>query len=172
MPTEINRRNINFRYNIITMNQIDVDLFLNSDNPHEIVLAVLCKYNRRQAPKIIKQILEKLRAKTQNERELHEYVTDLEILSNLRNLQRQTKKELEKMPVIYDLRKDIRFKEGKEEGLEEGLEKGELRKARLATIRLLKRGNSSAVAIAEDLDVPLDFVLKIQKKLEKNPNLK
>ena len=92
----------------------------------------------------------------------------MEILSNLRNLQRQTKKELEKMPIVYDLRKDIRFKEG----LEEGEEKGELKKARLATIRLLKRGILSAVTIAEDLDVPLDFVLQIQAKLEKNPNLK
>ena len=92
MPTEITLPNINFRYKVITMNQVDVDLFLNSDNPHEVVLAVLCKYERKQAPKIIKQILEKLREKTQNERELHEYVTDLEILSNLRNLQRQTKK--------------------------------------------------------------------------------
>ena len=80
MPTEIKHPKLNFSYTVIAMNEIDVDLFLNSDNPHEIVLAVLCKYTRRQAPKIIKQILEKLRKKTQNERELHEYVTDLEIL--------------------------------------------------------------------------------------------
>ena len=44
------------------------------------------------------------------------------------------------MPVFYDLRKDIRFKEGLKEGFEEGLEKGKLRKAHLITIRLLKRG--------------------------------
>ena len=148
--------------------RIDVDLFLNSDNPHEIVLAVLCKYTRRQAPKIIKKILEKLRAKTKSERDLHEYVTDLEILSSLRNLQSETKKELEKMPIIYDLRKDIRFKEGKEEGKEEGREQ----QTRFAIIRALKRGLSSAVAIAEIQDVPLDFVLKIQEELEKNPHLK
>ena len=47
----------------------------------------------------------------QNERNLHEHVTDLEILSALRNLQPQTKIEVDKMPVIYDLTKDIRFKE-------------------------------------------------------------
>ena len=73
-----------------------------------------------------------------------------------------SKKELEKMPVFYDLRKDIRFKEGLKKGLEEGekqgLEKGKLRKAHLITIRLLKRGVLSAAIIAEDLDVPLDFV--------------
>ena len=167
MPTEITLPNINFRYKVITMNQIDVDLFLNSDNPHEVVLAVLCKYERKEAPKIIKQILEKLQKKTQNERELHEYVTDLEILSNLRNLQRQTKKELEKMPVIYDLRKDIRFKEGVEVGEEKGVEKGVLKHARLSTIRSLEKGTLSVVEIAEIVDMPLTFVLKIQKELEK-----
>ena len=72
------------------------------------------------------------------------------------------------MPIIYDLRKDIRFKEGKEEGKEEGLEE----KARIATIRALKKGSWSAVTIADILDVPLSFVLKIQKELEENPNLK
>ena len=67
------------------------------------------------------------------------------------------------MPVIYDLRKDIRFKEGKEEGLEEGA----LKHARLSTIRSLKKGTLSVVEIAEIVDMPLTFVLKIQKELEK-----
>ena len=71
------------------------------------------------------------------------------------------------MPIIYDLRKDIRFKEGVEEGREEG----RAEHARLATIRLLKKGLLSAVTIAEVHDVPLSFVLKIQEELEKNPNL-
>jgi hypothetical protein len=31
MPTEIKHKNLTFRYEIIVMNQIDVDLFLNSD---------------------------------------------------------------------------------------------------------------------------------------------
>ena len=76
------------------------------------------------------------------------------------------------MPVIYDLRKDIRFKQGLKEGFEEGLEKGKLRKAHLITIRALKKGAWSVTTIADILDVPLPFVLKIQEKLEKNPNLK
>jgi hypothetical protein len=164
MPTEIKHKNLNFRYNIIVMNQIDVELFLNSNDPHEIVLAVLCKYTRKEAPKIIKQILEKLRAKVPNERNLQEHVTDLEILSGLRNLQSETKKQVAKMPVIYDLTKDIRFKEG--------LEVGEEKKARASTIQLLKNGILPVVTIAEVVGMPLSFVLQIQKELEKNPNLK
>ena len=171
MPTEIKHKNLDFRYNMIVMNQIDVELFLNSDNPHEIILAVLCKYTRKEAPKVIAKILEKLKQKVLNERELHEHVTDLEILSGLRNLQPQTKKEVDKMPIIYDLRKDIRFKEGLEEGLEKGLEKVNLEK-RASAIRMLKQSTLPAITISEFLDMPLDFVLKIQKELEKKPNLK
>jgi predicted transposase/invertase (TIGR01784 family) len=176
MKAEINHKNLSFRYNIIVMNQIDVEMFLNSNNPHEIVLAVLCKYPRKEAPKIIKEILEKLNAKVKNERDLHEFVTDLEILSGLRKLQSETKKQVSKMPIMYDLRKDIRFKEGVEVGIEKGIEKGEekgeLKQARLSAIRMLKQGALSVVTIAEYLDMPLAFVTQIQEELRRNPNLK
>ena len=78
------------------------------------------------------------------------------------------------MPIIYDLRKDIRFKEGVEVGREEVREEvreESLKKDRLSTIRLLKKGSLSAVTIAEVLDVPLSFVILIQEELEKNPKL-
>lgn len=64
------------------------------------------------------------------------------------------------MPWIYDLRKDIRFKEGSKA------------KARFIAIRILKQGGLTVEQIAEAIDMPLSFVLKIQKELEKNPNLK
>ena len=172
MKTEIIHRNLTLRYKIIVLNQIDVQLFLNSNDPHEIILAVLCKYERKEAPVIIKRILEKLKAKAQNEGDLHEYVTDLEILSGLRKLQSETKKQISKMPIVYDITKDIRFKEGKLEGKLEGELEGELKKARTSAIRLLKQGVLTPIMIAEGLEVPLSFVLKIQKELQKNPDLK
>ena len=90
-------------------------------------------------------------------------MTDLEILSGLRKLQSITKKQVQKMPIVYDLKKDIRFKEG----MEAGEEKGELKKARLSAIRMLKEGKLSIVTIAEYLDVPLAFVVQIQEELQK-----
>ena len=68
------------------------------------------------------------------------------------------------MPVIYDLRKDLRFKEGVEEG--------ELKRSRAATIRLLKKGIASVATIAEIVEMPISFVLQIQKELLKDPTLK
>ena len=67
------------------------------------------------------------------------------------------------MPIKYDLTKDIRFKEG--------FEKGEYKKARTSAIRMLNEG-VPIKSIAEFLDVSMDFVLKIQEELERNPNLK
>ena len=43
MQTEIRHKNVNFSYTIIVLNEIDAHIFLDSDNPHEIVLAILCK---------------------------------------------------------------------------------------------------------------------------------
>jgi hypothetical protein len=44
----------------------------------------------------------------------------------LRTLQSEIKKQIQKMPIIYDLKKDIRFKEGVEYGLEKGEARGEV----------------------------------------------
>ena len=76
-------------------------------------MAILCKYDKKDSPEIIRQILEKLIKNVKNERELHEYTTDLEILSGLCKLQFETKKQVDKMPITYDLTKDPRFFEGK-----------------------------------------------------------
>jgi hypothetical protein len=68
------------------------------------------------------------------------------------------------MPVFYDLRKDLRFKEG--------VKAGELQKARASSIRMLRRGEWSIEFIAEMLGMPLSFVMQIKEQLEKKPNLK
>ncbi len=176
MITEIKHRNCTHNYEVITLNKLDAQIFLNSNNPHELILAILCKYERKDAPTIIKQILEKLQSFTQNERELYEYTTDLEILSGLRNLQSQTKKQIDKMPIIYDLTKDLRYKEGELKGelkgKLEGERIGELKKARIAIINMLKMNVFTIHQIADVLEVSLDFVQKVQAEWTKNPNLK
>ena len=172
MIDSIQHKNLHFSYKIIVLKDIDVQIFLESNNPHELILAILCKYEKKDAPEIIHQILEKLLRITENERELYEYTTDLEILSNLRNLQTVTKKQIDKMPITYDLKKDLRYKEGKVEGKIEGKIEGEMNKARIAIINMLKLNTLSIKQIASVLEVPLSFVKKVQAELANNPNLK
>jgi predicted HTH domain antitoxin len=81
----------------------------------------------------------------------------------LRKLQSETKKQIDKMPIIYDLRKDLRFKEGKREAKRETI--------RAAVIRMLKDKALSVDKIAEYVDVSIDYVKKIQEELKRNSNI-
>ena len=81
------------------------------------------------------------------------------------------------MPIIYDLKKDLRYIEGKQEGKLEGKQEGELEgkqeKARTAIIRILKDNTLklSVQKMALILDVSQEFVKKIQEELKNNPDL-
>lgn len=70
------------------------------------------------------------------------------------------------MPILYDLTKDLRFKEGER--------KGEHKKARAAIIEILKDKTlkMSIEKIALIFDVSTKFVKDIQEELKKKPNLK
>ena len=54
-----------------------------------------------------------------------------------------------------------------EDDEEEDEVEGKEEQARLSAIRFLKQGSLSPTAIAEGVGMSLDFVLKIQKELEK-----
>ena len=67
---------------------------------------------------------------------------------------------------IYDAGINDGRKAGKAEGLAEGLAEGET-KEKFATVkRMLKRGKSSLADIAEDTDLPLDTIKKIQAEMQ------
>ncbi len=80
---------------------------------------------------LIKEIITKLQQQTGSESELSELLKQLELISLLRGVQtqKQTIKLKETMPIIIDIRKDLRFKQGKAEGEELGMVKG----AKIAT---------------------------------------
>ena len=66
------------------------------------------------------------------------------------------------MALTYDIKNDIRYKEGKEEGKEEGREEG------IATaIENLLSSNFSQKQVAQYLKVPLEMVEKVAKSLNK-----
>ncbi len=68
---------------------------------------------------IINQIFNKLQLLTASESELAERLEELEIISSLRGkrIEKLITKQKETMPIIIDIRKTLRFKQGKSEGL-------------------------------------------------------
>ncbi|MEO5360185.1 MAG: hypothetical protein H7843_07010 [Nitrospirota bacterium] len=52
------------------------------------------------------------------------YIRQVEVLSQLRDLQEDVCKKAEAMALVYDLERDVRFKQGRERGLLEGEQRG------------------------------------------------
>lgn len=87
--------------------------------------------------------------------ELKRYLQQLEVISNLRNLQALTVQTLDDMELTYDLKSDIRFKQGIEKGIEKGIE------------NLLLKTNFLPEQIAGIFGVSVKVVLQIKNKLNK-----
>ena len=58
------------------------------------------------------------------------------------------------------------FNEARAEARAEGLAEGEAQEKFATVKRMLKRGKSSLIEIAEDTDLPLDTIKKIQAEMQ------
>jgi len=86
MPTEIQHTNLQFKYHLIDVMELDYELFIHSDKPEDVVVAILCDFKKKSPEYIIDTILNRLQKLNNDELDLSKYVTQLEVLSKLRNL--------------------------------------------------------------------------------------
>lgn len=150
MKDRIKLPNMNYRYKLINMKEIPCKRFLKSENPEEIILTILCDFRDRDVRLIIREILSRLKERVKEDVRLLKYIRQLEIISQLRDLQEIIIKEVGKMAIVYDIEKDIRFKQGIEKGIEKGKKED--------IINLAKELSLSAERIAEILKVDIEFV--------------
>lgn len=155
--------NANFHYKIVNMQTFGYEHFLKSEQPEEVLLAILSDFHGENPEKAVKMILDKVHQLTPQPLRFGKYARQLEVLSKLRNLQSLIIKYLETMPIVYDLETDIRFLQGKEQGIEQGilLEKKNAIKAMIVSNLL------TFEQIAAIRSVSLDFVKMIALELEK-----
>ncbi|KJU84171.1 hypothetical protein MBAV_003634, partial [Candidatus Magnetobacterium bavaricum] len=99
MENSMEFRQIKYSYELIDIRTLDGNQLIDSDDPDDNVLAILCKLD--DAHITIKRILEKLSLLHPNERE--DYIRKLLYLSGLRNLATTVKQEVLNMPLTIDL---------------------------------------------------------------------
>lgn len=135
-----------FEFQLIDIRQLDAAIFLESDNPKQIVLALLAGNKNSTRELIIRQILFKLQEKLSNSpMELKDRIIELETLSSLRykDILYNIIKEETIMPIVYDIRDLFSYQQGKEEGLSEGVAqgvtKGMLKGESKATLKIAKK---------------------------------
>ena len=112
------------RFEVIVLKQIPKEMFIHSNIPEEVVLAILCDFGEDQPAQVVRQILEHLHKICRRSVRLKKYQKQLLILSRLRKMELIVKTEVEAMTIHYDIETDALYLQGIEKGIEEGIEKG------------------------------------------------
>ncbi len=161
----LTEKNITFQFTVVNLATLDYRLFLQSNNPAEIVLAILGDFGLNAPNAVITEIVTRLKALYDGSAVFEKYFRQLEILSSLRNLQKQTIDRLTDMALIYDLKTDLRYQQGQTEGRTEGRTEGIEEKQRTIITKLLRQGKLSVEDIAEVAEVSLENVRQIQRQI-------
>ena len=160
MATHIKRAMIDYRFTLVDIRQLDYQSLIDdASQPEEAVLAILSNFKKSEVHTVIPEILRKLQSLTNDEPKLRRYVRQLEILSNLRDLQPTTIKYTEAMPITYNLETDVRY--------QQGIEKGAEKRAEKIIVSLLQSGLLSDRQIAEVADTSLKNIQRIKKQIKK-----
>ena len=152
--TRLEMNNIVFEYEVININTIDYEVFIDSENPEEIMLAILADFKKQDKTKVIKRIITCLKDKTKNKKKLQKLIMQLEILSNLRNLQPEITKILTTMSITYDVTQDLRYLEGVEQNKKEMI------------VEMLLQGVLTLKQIADVAKIDIDTIIEISNELK------
>ncbi len=141
MKDYIEHPNLKFNFKIANLSEINYHELLNSNLPESVMLAILGDFQNENPKQVISTILHRLRVVVRDDIFLQKCFFRLEILSELRNLETETIKQIRNMPITgIDIRKTYFYQEvqrlNREEGREIGIEEGLERTA----INLLKKG--------------------------------
>ena len=148
MPTALTMPKFEYRYELVDLRRFPYQTFLESTNPSEVVLAILCDFERDDQTLVVSRILHKLKELNFSGLQLQQHIRQLEVLAKIKNLQTIVLEEERKMALEYDMETDIRFMQGKEsgrkkgieEGIEEGIERGIEQGIKKTAVGFMKEG--------------------------------
>lgn len=159
MTTTLPKEEVYTGFEVLNLQKISYQKFLQSDIPEEIILAILANFEKEEVEKVLQQIIKSLGRTGQEQLKLEKYIRQITVLSRLRNLSELTEKIVEKMAWTYDIETDAFYKRGLEKGMEKGMEKSNIKGIQNA----LKQQVLTVAQIADLFEVEEAFVLKIQK---------
>jgi predicted transposase YdaD len=159
MQTQLAPEEVFTGFTLQSLRDYYYESLLASDVPEEIILAILGDFRGKKPADVLKGILGKLKAISRDEITLRKYIRQLSVLARLRNLTKETQKQVTDMGLLYDITKDYLYQEGREKGREE--EKREI------VAKMLAKQKLSIEEIAEVSGVTVAYVESIAKELNK-----
>ncbi len=159
-------------YSLVNLQDFTYREFLASSVSEEKLLAILGNYEDKTAEEVIRETLETIMQTTKGEKALSKKVIQLLKLSRLRNLLEETQKQIEVMPIVFDIKKDKLYqqgvaegeKKGEKRGVAEGEKRGEQKKEREFIVQMLLNG-IAVEKIAQIARVSKEYVAQIQQEI-------
>jgi predicted transposase/invertase (TIGR01784 family) len=179
MSDKIEFGQLKFAFKLFNIEDFSYHDFINSEYPEEVILSVLATHEDISEDQLLELIIGRIVDLKGKRLATEKFLTQLTMLSRLRNLQNKTITILENMSNIeFDLDNDVLYQRGLEtgeergvaKGLEKGLEKGEIKKS-ISGIWNMTKSELKPEAIAQFLDLEVVFVKKIQKQLSLIPKM-
>lgn len=115
-PNSIDLPGLSFEYTIISISDLSYKIFLSSNEPEELVLAVLANFGQDDPTEVIRDILIKLETRS-GELTDNKYYEQLRVFLQMRNLDKQTDDAMESVNTFFKIERDTLYKWGRQEGL-------------------------------------------------------
>ena len=146
-----------FQYQLINITQFDYLRFLISDNPEEVILAILSDFGKEKPENALNQIIHRLEETTNNQLTFQKYLRQLRVLSKLRKLDIKFDDMIQNMAKYIDAENDYLYIRGQKEAREKEQTK--------FVKNLLSKMSLSIEQIADIAGVSIEFVNNIKQKL-------
>jgi hypothetical protein len=161
MKTVLSEDGNYFQFQLVSITQFDYLRFLNSNNPEEIILAVLGDFGNEQPADVLTQIVQRLEETKTDETTLKKHYRQLRILAKLRKLEIKFDDMIQNMEKYLDVKNDYLYIKGKQEAQ---IETREIEQTKFVK-NLLIESDFSIDKIADIAGVSVNFVKSIQKQI-------
>jgi hypothetical protein len=157
MLTKLEEERMKFDFRLISFAQLDYELFLKSEKPEEVLLAILADFKQRNPEMVVRQVIDRIEATTQGDFSLKRYFQQLRVLAQLRSLETQIDKTMDSIAEYINEEKDVLYIRGERKGISKGNRK--------FVTYLLENTSQTVEQIARTADVSVAFVLELQSEL-------
>ena len=157
MESSLQTLDLTFKYNLLALNTIDYKIFLNSNQPEEVILSVLANFNKETPENALKHIISRLEETTEGDLALKRYFKQLRILAQLRKLEQKLENiVMDSIAKYIDEERDVAFLVGR-------------KKEQIKFVSyLLQEGTKTLNQIADIAGVTVSFVKSVKQKLAVN----
>ena len=145
-----------FQFQLINITQFDYLRFLSSDNPEEVILAILSDFGKETPENALNKIVQRLEETKTDETTFKKHLRQLRVLSKLRKLDLKFDDMIQNMAKYIDAENDYLYIRGKHEEQEK------------VVVNLLLQTDFGLDKIANIANVTTEFVKSIKQKLSAN----